>query len=135
MINAVIKKHLVAIREGLDKVVAITRGLGESPDQEELECVLQKREAIIKNEIDARAKELSKHVPNWQKYVKADPGLFTVHNDAEKLMHAIVKMDEAISINVKKNMKILETKMSSIYHASRAAFCYTNQSKLRVGRQ
>jgi hypothetical protein len=129
-----IQWYLDSIRTGLLKVIAITKGLGVSPDAVELENALKMREIIIRNEIDGQAFNLSRDFPNWRQAIQAHAGLSEMHRETESLMHSIVDMDEIISINVKKNMLLLESKLSSLYYSSRAAFSYTTQSKLRIGR-
>jgi hypothetical protein len=133
MSNPGIHEHLASICNGLNKVCAITRGLGAEPEQEAIENALSQRETVLFAEVDTKARELSAAFPNWHAWVKNDETLRKLLGEAEDLMHSITLMDETISQTLKRRMSGVKAKLSSLYHASRAACSYTAQSKLRSG--
>jgi hypothetical protein len=130
--NLRIKEHLTCIRDGMKKVCLITRSLGSEPEQADLETALSLREAVLATEVERRARELSAAFPDWSARVKSDEGLSGLLGESEALMRSIVLMDEEMSRTLQNRMRVIKTKMSSVYHTSRAAGSYTVQSKLRA---
>jgi hypothetical protein len=127
-----LREHLSKIRDGIRKIEAITKELGTEPRQEALETALHAREAILTSEVDKRALELSAAYPDWHTLAKSDSALKCLVSEAEELMRSIMRMDEHISFVVTQRMGNIKTKLTSLYHTSRAANSYTRQSKLRV---
>jgi hypothetical protein len=132
--NLQIREHLSSIRDGMEKVCRITRGLGSDPKQEDLENALSLRAAVLAAEVDGNAHDLSEAFPDWQARVKNDENLRKLLGEAEDLMHSIVLMDETISKTLQGRMRQVKTKLTSLYQTSRAASSYTAQSKLTVCR-
>ncbi len=126
-----IERHLTSIRDGFKKVDAITRELGVLPEQDELEAALAKREAVVVEEIDAKARELSAAFPDWHARAQSDGVLRGLIAEAEELMRSILHMDERLSFVVRRRMDEVQGKMASLYHTSRAAYSYTSKSTLR----
>jgi hypothetical protein len=129
-----LREHLSKIRDGFQKIEAITRQLGAEPRQEALEAALRERDAILSAEVDKKALELSAAYPGWQARAKSDPALRGLVSEAEELMRSVMTMDERISFVVTRRMGNINTKLTSLYHTSRAANSYTRQSTLRVAR-
>ena len=127
-----IQEHLTSIRDGMRKVQRITQGLGAEPNQEDVENALLMREAVLSVEVDQKAMELSASFPDWHARVKNDEQLRKILGEAEDLMRSIVRMDEAISMTLRRRMRTVEARLTSLYKTSRAATSYTAQSKLRV---
>jgi hypothetical protein len=130
-----LQEHLSKIRDGFQKIETITRRLGDKPRQEALEAALRERDAILSEEVDTRAHNLSAAYPDWQARAKSDPSLSGLVGEAEDLMRSVMTMDEHISLAVTRRMDNINTELASLYHTSRAANSYTRQSTLRVARQ
>ena len=124
---------MTLIRDGLNKVCLITRGLGPQPQQEAIDTALSMREAVLFTEVEKYARELSAAFPDWRAQVKNDADLRGLLGETEELMHSITRMDEAIAQTLQQRMRGVKTKLSTMYQTSRAACSYTVQSKLRAG--
>jgi hypothetical protein len=134
MAATTVREHLSKIRDGFRKMETITRQLSTDPAQETLESALHVREAILCAEVETGARELSSACPGWNILAKSDPVLKNLLSESEDLVRSIMRMDERISFVVNQRMENISTKLSSLYHTSRAANSYTRQSKLRVAR-
>lgn len=134
MAASTLREHLSKIRDGFKKIETVTRQLGDEPGQEALETTLRVREAILSAEVNTRARELSREYPDWHILAKGDSALKGLIGESEDLMHSIMRMDKQISFVVNQRMGNIRTKLTSLYHTSRAASSYTRQSKLRVAR-
>jgi hypothetical protein len=98
-----------------------------------MENALVMREAVLSVEVDQKAMELTASFPDWHARVKNDGQLRKILGEAEDLMRSTVRMDEEISMTLRRRMRIVGARLTSLYKTSRAACSYTAQSKLRVG--
>jgi hypothetical protein len=134
MSTVIIREHLVKIIDGLKKVDDIVRQLGDAPEQESLELAIAKREVIMRNDIEKRAKELSIAFPAWHEQARTDSILCLLLGEMEKLTHSIMHMDEHFIYVLRRRMNEIDKKKVSLYHTSRAAYSYTANSRLSLTR-
>ena len=127
-------EHLSKIRDGFQKVEAITRQLVDETGGEALEEALRRRETILSTDVNGPAARLSAAYPAWHSFAKNDSKLKSVLAEAEDLMRSIFHMDEQITFAVTRRMGNLHATMGDLYHSSRAACAYTRQTRMRAAR-
>jgi hypothetical protein len=127
-------EHLSRIRDGFQKVEAITRELVQETRQEALEKALMDRESILSTDVTDSATKLSAAYPGWHAFAKNDSMLKGLFSEAEVLMQSIFHLDEQIAFTVNRRMGDMKLKMGALYHSSRAACAYTRQTRMRAAR-
>jgi hypothetical protein len=128
-----IREHLVASRNCLAEIEALTEGLGNDPSLEEIEKVLRRRDTLV-TRMKHGQQQLSRRDSEWNGSVGEDPFLGGLLDESKDLLNSVADIDGKLSILIESRMKTVRRKLVALYHTSRAAYSYVYQNCYRAAR-